>query len=90
MTTELAIQIADRYISIQETEEGYDYSIINENFEEIDGGIYDNPDVTIEEALLDIVEDLKSEPDYNGSKGNIQQNDEICFIDYETLMEKLD
>ncbi len=28
------------------------------------GGIYDNPDVTIREALHDILEDLKSQPDF--------------------------
>ena len=35
------------------------------DYKEIDGGIYDNPDVTIREALHDILEDLKSQPDYN-------------------------
>lgn len=39
--TELAFQIADRYISIQETEGGYDYSIMGADYKEIDGGVYD-------------------------------------------------
>lgn len=86
--TELAFSIADRYISIQEVEGGYDYSIIGADYKEIDGGIYDNPDVSIREALHDILEDLKSKPDYNGAKGNIQREDELIPMDYDGLMEK--
>ena len=86
--TELAFSIADRFISIQEVERGYDYSIMGADYKEIDGGIYDNPDVTIREALHDILEDLKSQPDYNGAKGNIQREDELIPMDYDGLMEK--
>ena len=86
--TELAFSIADRFISIQEVEGGYDYSIMGADYKEIDGGIYDNPDVTIREALHDILEDLKSQPDYNGAKENIQREDELIPMDYDGLMEK--
>ena len=41
--TELAFQLADRYISIQEVSEGYDYTIYDMNYRELDGGVYDNP-----------------------------------------------
>ena len=88
--TELAFSIADCFISIQEVEGGYDYSIMGADYKEIDGGIYDNPDVTIREALHDILEDLKSQPDYNGAKGNIQRDDELIPIDYDGLMEKVE
>ena len=86
--TELAFSIADRFISIQEVDGGYDYSIMGADYKEIDGEIYDNPDVTIREALHDILEDLKSQPDYNGAKGNIQREDELIPMDYDGLMEK--
>ena len=86
--TELAFSIADRFISIQEVDGGYDYSIMGADYKEIDGGIYDNPDVTIREAFHDILEDLKSQPDYNGAKGNIQREDELIPMDYDGLMEK--
>ena len=66
--TELAFKVADRIISIQECEEGYDYSIMDENYREIDGGVYDNPDVDIRYALLDIVDDLATHPDTNGAR----------------------
>ena len=88
--TELAFQIADRYISIQEVDGGYDYSIIGADYKEIDGGVYDNPDVTIREALTDIIDDLKVAPHYNGAKGNIKSNDELIPIDYDGLMEKVE
>lgn len=49
--TELAFQLADRYISIQEVSEGYDYTIYDMNYRELDGGVYDNPSLTIRQAL---------------------------------------
>ena len=88
--TELAFQIADRYISIQEVDGGYDYSIMGADYKEIDGGVYDNPDVTIREALTDLIDDLKSAPDHNGAKGNIKDEDELIPIDYDGLMEKVE
>ena len=88
--TELAFQIADRYISIQEVDGGYDYSIMGADYKEIDGGVYDNPDVTIREALTDIIDDLKSAPDHNGAKGSIKEKDELIPIDYDELMEKVE
>ena len=88
--TELAFQIADRFISIQEVEGGYDYSIMGADYKEIDGGVYDNPDVSIREALNDIVEDLKENPFDNGARGNISDKDELIPIDYDGLMEKVE
>ena len=86
--TELAFQIADRYITIQETEGGYDYSIMGMDYKEIDGGVYDNPDSSIREALNDIVEDLKSEPDHNGAKGNIEKDSKLIPMDFDELLAK--
>ena len=88
--TELAFQIADRFISIQETDGGYDYSIMGADYKEIDGGVYDNPNVSIREALNDIVEDLKDNPFDNGARGNISDKDELIPIDYDGLMEKVE
>ncbi len=87
--TELAFQIADRYISIQEVDGGYDYSIMGTDYKEIDGGVYDNPDVSIREALDSIVEDLKDNPFDNGARGNIRDSDELILIDYDGLMERV-
>ena len=96
--TELAFQnvtcyagrIADRYISIQETEGGYDYSIMGADYKEIDGGVYDNPDVSIREALDDIVTDLKENPFDNVARGNIRDDDELIPVDYDGLMERVE
>lgn len=87
---ELAFQIADRFISIQETDGGYDYSIMGADYKEIDGGVYDNPDVSIREALNDIVKDLIENPFDNGARGNIGDKDELIPIDYNGLMEKVE
>lgn len=51
--------MADRYISIQEASEGYDYTIYDMSYWKLDGGVYDNPDITIRQALDEIVADLK-------------------------------
>ena len=60
------------------------------DYKEPNGGVYDNPDVTIREALTDIVDDLKAAPDHNGAKGSIKEKDELIPIDYEGLMEKVE
>lgn len=89
--TELAFQIADRFISIQEVDGGYDYSIMGADYKEIDGGVYDNKsngvgyDVSIREALDDILTDLRENPFDNGTRGNIRDNDEWIPIDYDGL-----
>ena len=88
--TGLAFQIADRFISIQEAEGGYDYSIMGMDYKEIDGGVYDNPDIGIREALDDIIEGVKENPFDNGARGSIGDNDELMPIDYEGLMEKVE
>ena len=88
--TELAFQIADRFISIQEVDGGYDYSIMGADYKEIDGGVYGNPDVSIREALNDIVEDLKENPFDNSARGNISDKDELIPIDYDGLIENVE
>lgn len=84
--TELAFQIADRIISIQECNEGYDYSIMNQQYREIDGGVYDNSDIGIRVALQDIVDDLKQNPDTNGAKGNITEESELIPLDVDEVV----
>ena len=88
---QLAYAIADRYVSIQSCTDGYDYSIFNEQYKLLDGGVYDNPDISIREALQEVIVDLK-EPTSMGEndvvKGNIKPSDVLLPIDYEVLMEK--
>lgn len=90
MDRELAFSIADRYILIHETDGGYDYSILGENYQEIDGGVYDDSNVTIREALHEIVEDLKQNPDTNGAKGRITEDSELIPVNYGELEEKME
>ena len=86
--TELAFRLADRYISIQEATEGYDYTIYDMNYRELDGGVYDNPDITIRQALDEIVTDLKEPMHRSELEGSIRTDDELIPIDYDGLMEK--
>lgn len=86
--TELAFRLADRYISIQEATEGYDYTIYGMDYRELDGGVYDNPDITIRQALDEIVTDLKEPMHRSELEGNIHTYDELIPIDYDELTEK--
>ncbi len=86
--TELAFRLADRYISIQEATEGYDYTIYDMDYRELDGGVYDNPDITIRQALDEIVTDLKEPAHRSSLEGSIRTDDELIPIDYDGLIEK--
>ena len=86
--TELAFRLADRYISIQEATEGYDYTIYDMDYRELDGGVYDNPDITIRQALDEIVTDLKEPMHRSSLEGSIRTDDELIPIDYDGLIEK--
>ena len=81
----LAYEVGELYFSIQETEGGYDYSIYDKDYNLLDGGVYDDPDISIYEAMDNIVED---DP-VNGiaalkDRANAKQ------INYDELTEKAD
>lgn len=44
------IETTGQFFFIQETEEGYDYTFYDQEFQELDGGVYDTFDVTLQEA----------------------------------------
>jgi len=55
---QMAFSIKDKYVSIQTCTEGYDYSVFDEDYRLIDGGVYDNPDISIHAALKDVLEEF--------------------------------
>ena len=95
--TELAVHIADRYILMHECDDGYDYSILNEQYHLLDGGVYDNPDITIQRAMDMAIADLK-EPRFSAVteqyyrdeylQGEVYVGSEVEIVDYEELSEK--
>ena len=58
------------------------------NYRELDGGVYDNPDITIRQALDEIVTDLKEPAHRSSLEGSIRTDDELIPIDYDGLIEK--
>ena len=84
--TQLAYQLEDRIIRIQECDGGYDYSIMDKNYREIDGGVYDDPDADIHYVLLTIAEELKMYPDTNGAKGQINMESKLVPLDFEEVV----
>ena len=95
--TELAVHIADRYILMHECDEGYDYSILNEQYHLLDGGVYDNPDITIRRAMDMVIADLK-EPRFSAVteqyyrdeflQGEVYAGSEAEIVDFVELSEK--
>ena len=95
--TELAVHIADCYILMHECDEGYDYSILNEQYHLLDGGVYDNPDITIQRAMDMVIADLK-EPRFSAVteqyyrdeflQGEVYAGSEAEIVDFEELSEK--
>ena len=73
---QMAFAVKDKFISIQRCDEGYDYSIYHADYSLFDGGVYDNPDISIHAALYDILEDM-------GAKRR-----ELVPVDYDELAEK--
>ena len=73
----MAFSIKDKFVSIQTCTEGYDYSVFDADYRLIDGGAYDNPDISIYAALKDVLEDF-----------GLSEQDERIPVDYEELMEK--
>lgn len=73
---EIAVQTEKYFVSIQETDEGYDYAIYNGDYTLKDGGVYDDPDMSIRDVLNDILDDIADH--------------KYEVIDYEELMERVD
>lgn len=73
---ELAYRIGDQFFAIQVATEGYDYSFYDKEYKLMDGGILDNPDISMREAVQDILEDE-----------GLDQLERIP-VDYDELLEK--
>ena len=74
---QMAFSIKDKFVCIQTCTEGYDYSVFDADYRLIDGGVYDNPDISIHAALKDVLEDF-----------GLSEQDKRIPVDYEELMEK--
>ena len=74
---QMAFSIKDKFVSIQTYTEGYDYSVFDADYKLVDGGVYDNPDISIHAALKDVLEDF-----------GLSEQDKRIPVDYEELMEK--
>ncbi len=46
----------DRILALQTCDDGYDYTLLDDNFNDIDGGQLDNPDLSMIEARTEILE----------------------------------
>ena len=82
--SELAYEVGERYFAIQRTEEGYDYSFYDEDFRLMDGGVYENGEISIEEAAEELLEDEgwtgeRIRGDYDQLMEKVEEMDEIVM-----------
>lgn len=73
--TQIAYDTGIGFFAIQHTDGGYDYTFYDKDYLEKDGGVYDNPEFTIEEAAGDLL-----------AEEGISIHD-CKVMDYEELME---
>lgn len=90
MESEMVFSIGNRYIYIQNATEGYDYTIYGLDMKEIDGGVYDDSDISIYEALDEIVADLREYPDGNIVKGNIKEDSLLLPVNLDEFEEAVE
>ena len=75
------------YFLIHETDEGYDYTFYDQEYQELDGGIYDNLDVSLKEAIEDILNDAGEtienikETDYEKLEQEIEEAEEAGLLE---------
>ena len=84
--SELAYEVGERYFAIQRTEEGYDYSFYDEDFRLMDGGVYENDEISIEEAAEELLEDEgwtgeRIRGDYGQLMEKVEEMDEIVMVE---------
>ena len=84
--SELAYELGERYFAIQRTEEGYDYSFYDEDFRLMDGGVYENDEISIEEAAEELLEDEgwtgeRIRGDYDQLMEKVEEMDEIVMAE---------
>ena len=66
----------NHYLALQTSEDGYDYTLYDKNFNEIDGGQLDDLELSMKEARKEILNDFK-----------LDRKDLVAF-DYDDLLEK--
>ena len=74
---EAAWKVGDnRHLILQTCDDGYDYTLFNEEFVEIDGGQLDMPELTMEQARDEILQDFGLE------------NNTFETVDYDYVLEQ--
>lgn len=56
--TDIAYKVGEFYLYVQSCEEGYDYTLYDNNYKVVDGGVYDDRNITLSEAIQYITEDF--------------------------------
>lgn len=76
---ELAVSVDDKYITIQETDKGFDYSIFDKSYNLLDGGIIEN----INSPIREVLEEIKS-----NNFNTISEMKEVSYEEITDLVEE--
>ncbi len=77
---ELAYKIGDGYLAIHDCDEGFDYSFYDKDYNLIDGGVYDDIELNIYEAIHEVAE--------FDDGFSIWNRENVEKVDFEDLTEK--
>lgn len=79
---ELAFKIEDEYLAIQECDDGFDYTFFDGEYNLVDGGVYDDVEVNIYQAINEILEPEKGFA--------LWETENVIQVNYQELMENTD
>lgn len=85
---EFAVQVENRVFIIQKRRDGgWDYSILDQEFNLLDGGVLENAELSLREALNEIIQDSMND---DFLKGEMNGDTEIERVDFEWAMEQME
>lgn len=84
---EYAAQAENRYVLIQRTDDGWEYSICDKDFGLLDGGVLENEEYCLREALHDILQECLND---DFLKGGMMGETAIERVDIEWVMERME
>ena len=68
----------DHYLILQTCDDGWDYTLYDKNFKEIDGGQLDMPELSMQEARSEILNDFDL------------GNEDLLVVDYDEVVERVE
>lgn len=82
----IAFKIGNRIVTVCMTYEGFSYHIMDQMYNDLDFGTYDDIDISTKDCGNKIIDYLKSLPANNNIRGDIDTNSIPVYINYSGVM----